>query len=81
MTVEHAGEYLGELLESRRLYATERRNPQDDIVAQFLFEQLENIGRLMAVQVYQNGGNDLRVLVADELGDHGRFHQVQGIDT
>jgi len=35
----------------------------------------------MAVQVYQNGGNDLRVLVADELGDHGRFHQVQGIDT
>ena len=36
---------------------------------------------MVTLQVHQNGGDDLRVLMADQLGHRGRIHPAQALDA
>src|SRR5690606_6837000 len=81
LAVEHGAEYLGEFLQRRRLYTAEGGDAQYHVVAQFVVEQFENVGRLAPLEVDQNGGDDLRVLLADHLRHQARIHDVQRVDT
>ena len=36
---------------------------------------------MLAVELGEEAGDDLRVLVADQLGDHARLHPLQGLDA
>ncbi len=46
-------------------------------MAQTLVEQRQNIGRLTPFEVNQDGGDDLRMLVADKVGSGLRLHKVE----
>ncbi len=41
----------------------------------------EDLAGLVALQVHQDGGDDLRVLVADQLGHRWRVHPLQAFDA
>ena len=74
-------QHLGQLLERRRLDAAEGGDTQHNIVALVLIELAENIGRLVTLEVNQNSGDDLRVLLADQIEDVLRLHKVERFDT
>ena len=44
-------------------------------------KQLQHLGRLVEVQVHQDRGDDLRVLVAHQLGHRARLHPLQAFDA
>ena len=64
-----------------RLDAAEGRDTQHHIVTQAFFEQRQNICRLTAFEVDKDGGDNLRVLVADKVGGTLRLHKVERFDT
>jgi hypothetical protein len=78
---QQLGQHVGQLLQRARLHAAERGDPQDHVVAQAVREEAQHFGRLLAVQVDQDGSDDLRVLVLDQLGHRGGVHPVQGVDA
>ena len=49
-------------------------------MSQTFIEQRQNIGRLTTLEVDQNGGDDLRMLVTDNIGGALRFHKVERLD-
>ena len=42
---------------------------------------VENITGVIVFEVHQNGGNDLRVLVANEIGNRWRIHPFQAFNA
>ncbi len=50
-------------------------------MAQALVEQRQNIGRLATFEVDKDGGDNLRVLVANKVGGALRFHKVERFDA
>src|SRR5690606_20354159 len=76
-TVEH----VGQLVKRRRLHAPECGNTGNDVIASALGQQGEYGGRAVALQVHQDGGNDLRVFLADQFGNGRGLQVVQGIDA
>ncbi len=50
-------------------------------MTQTLVKQRQNIGGLTAFEVDQNGGDNLRVFVANQVGGTLRFHKVERFDT
>ena len=50
-------------------------------MAQAFIEQRQNIGRLAAFKMHKNGGDNLRMLVADNIGGALRFHKVERFDA
>jgi hypothetical protein len=44
-------------------------------------KQLEHVGHLVELQVHQDRGDDLRVLVAQQLGHRARVHPLQALDA
>ncbi|BAN96170.1 hypothetical protein E05_14040 [Plautia stali symbiont] len=65
----------------RLLHAAKGGNTQHDVVARAFIELAQHIGRLAAVEVHQNSGNDLRMFVADQLPYALRLHNVEGFDA
>ena len=49
-------------------------------MTQALFEQRQNIGRLTTFEVNQDGGDNLRVLVANKVCGTLRLHKVERFD-
>src|SRR5690606_17612640 len=81
LAVQHAAEDLGELLQGSGLHAAECGDAQYHIVAQLFVEQFQDIGSLAALQVDQNGGDDLGVLVANHFRHGGGLNQVERVDA
>jgi len=51
LAIQHAGKHFGKLLKRGWLHAAKGGDPKHHVVTQFLFEELENISSLMAIQV------------------------------
>ncbi len=81
LAVEQVVQHFGQLRQRGRLDAAEGGDTQHHIVAQALFEQRQNIGRLTTFEVHKDGGDNLRVLVANKVGGALRFHKVERFDT
>jgi hypothetical protein len=80
-TGQHLEQDLIEVLERRRLNTFHGRHPQHDFVALAFGQLLEHIGRLVIVQVHQNGGDDLGVFVAQQFGHGQRVHPFQALNA
>lgn len=80
LTVEQVVQYFGQLRQRGRLDATEGCDTQHHIVTQTLFEQGQNIGCLTPFEVDKDGGDNLRVLVANKVGGTLRLHKVKRFD-
>src|SRR5690606_9167946 len=65
----------------RRLHAAKGGDAQHDVVAQPFGQQRQHVGGAVAFQVHQDRGDDLRMLVHDELGHVLRIEPVQGVDA
>ena len=74
-------DFLVQVAHGRRLDAVERGHAHQHLVALALSEQLQHLGRMVALQVHQDGGDDLRVLVAHQLGHGRRIHPLQAFDA
>ena len=70
-----------QLVQRGRLDAVERGDAQQHVVAQALGELLEDLAGVVELQVHQDGGDDLRVLVLDQVGDGGGVHPLQAFDA
>lgn len=77
LTVEQVVQHFGQLRQRRRLHAAEGGDTQHHVVAQAFVEQGQDVRRLAAFEVHQNGGDDLRVFVADQIGGALRLHKVE----
>lgn len=77
LVVEQVVEYFGQLRQRRRLHAAEGGDTQHHVVAQALIELRQNISRLTALEMDQDGGDDLRVFIADQVGGALRLHKVE----
>jgi hypothetical protein len=64
-----------------RLHTIEGGNAQQHIVAQTLGEVLEDLAGLVEFEVHQDGGYDLRMLVANQVGHGGGIHPLQALDA
>jgi hypothetical protein len=78
LAVEQVVEYFGQL--PVRL-AVERGDTQHHVMAQTLIKQGKNIGSLATFEVDEDGGDNLRVLVANKVGGTLRLHKVERFDT
>ena len=65
----------------RGLNAFERGDAQQDVVAQLLGELPENIACLVAIEMHQDGGDDLRVLALDQLRHGLRIDPLEALDA
>ncbi|AEW74312.1 hypothetical protein EcWSU1_02881 [Enterobacter ludwigii] len=81
LAIEQVVQHFGQLRQRGWLDTTEGRDTQHHIVTQALFEQRQNIGRLATFEVDKNGGDNLRVLVADKVGGTLRLHKVERLNT
>lgn len=81
LAVEQVVEYLGQFRQCGWLYAAERGDTQHHVMAQTLIKQGKNIGSLTTFEVDEDGGDNLRVLVANKVGGTLRFHKVERFDT
>lgn len=81
LAVEQVIQHVGQLLERRRLHPAEGGDTQHDVVTLALVEVRQDIRRLGALQVHQDGGDDLRVFLADDIGGRLRLHKVEGFDA
>jgi|GEM_PF-6745484 len=50
-------------------------------MTQTLIEEGKNIRRLAAFKMHKDGGDNLRMLVADKIGSGLRLHKVERLDT
>ena len=50
-------------------------------MAQTFIEQRQNIGGLGALQMHQNGGDNLRMLIANQIGGALWLHKVERFNT
>jgi hypothetical protein len=73
--------HLVQVLQRRRLDAVERRDPHHDLVAVAFGEQLQHRRGLVEVEVDQDRRDDLRVLVAQQLGDRSGVHPLEALDA
>ena len=80
LTVEQVVQHFGQLRQRGWLDAAEGGDTQHHVVAQALVEQRQNIGCLTPFEVDQNGGDNLRVLVANKIGGALRLHKVERFD-
>jgi hypothetical protein len=78
---QHLAHHLVEVLQRQRLDAVERGDAHQHLVALALGEELEHVGGLVELQVHQDGGDDLRVLVAQQFGHRARVHPLQALDA
>ncbi|BBG30341.1 DNA-directed RNA polymerase, beta' subunit/160 kD [Zymobacter palmae] len=81
LAAQHAAQYLIEFCHGCRLNAVEGRDAQQDVVTQRAVEQRQYVGRLTTRQMDDDGGDDLRMFVADDFGHHGRFHAVECLNA
>src|SRR5450830_527543 len=70
-----------EFFQGRRLHGVQRRHAQDDVQAHFMVEVAEHFAGLVGVEVRHHDRLDLRVLVADHVGDGARLHPFQAVEA
>ncbi|BAK11688.1 hypothetical protein PAJ_1608 [Pantoea ananatis AJ13355] len=75
--VEQAVQHFGQFCQCGRLYATKGRNTQHDVMTQAFIKQRQDICSLTAFEVYQNGRDNLGMLVANKVGSRLRLHEVE----
>ena len=63
------------------LDAVERGDAHQHLVALALAERLQHRPSLVEVEVHQDRGDDLRVLVAQQLGHRAGVHPLQALDA
>ncbi|MCU0814512.1 MAG: hypothetical protein MUC32_09450, partial [Burkholderiaceae bacterium] len=78
---EHAAHDLVEVLQRRRLDAVERGDAHHHLVALALAERLQHVARVVELEVHEDRGDDLRVLVAQQLGHRTGVHPLQALDA
>ncbi len=78
---QQLGQHVVEFAQRGRLHAVQGCNTKDDVVAQTFREIVDDAAGMVALQVDQDGGDDLRVFVADELGHRLRVHPLEAFDT
>ena len=78
---QHLAHDLVQVVQRGGLDAVERGDAHHDLVALAFPEQLEHGGRLVGLQVHQDRGHDLRVLVAHQFGYRSRVHPAQVVDA
>ena len=61
----------------RGLYAFERGDAQQYVVAQLLGELSQNFACLVAVEMHQDGGDNLGMLAPDQFRHRGRIHPFE----
>lgn len=81
LTVEQAIQYFGQLRQCGRLHTAKGSDTQHHIVAQTFIEQRQNIGGLRTLQMHQNGGDNLRMLIANQIGGALWLHKVERFNT
>ncbi len=81
LTVEQAIQYFGQFRQRGWLHAAKGGDTQHHVVAQTFIEQRQNIGGLRALQMHQNGGDNLRMLIANQIGGALRLHKVERFNT
>lgn len=81
LTVEQAIQYFGQFRQRGWLHAAKGGDTQHHVVAQTFIEQRQNIGGLGALQMHQNGGDNLRMLIANQIGGTLRLHKVERFNT
>jgi hypothetical protein len=75
---EHARQRFVQFAQRGRLHAVQRRDAQQDVVAQAIGEVLEDLAGMVEFEVHQDGGDDLRMLVADQVGHARRRPSTSG---
>ncbi len=78
---QHIVQHIGKFMQGGRLHAAEGGDTQHDVIAQAFVEQCQDARGAVAFQVHQYRGDDLRMLVGDELGHAGRFQPIERIDA
>ena len=78
---QNLAQHFVQIAHRRRLHALQSGNAQHDVVAQPLSQLPQHLTRLVRIEVYQNGGDDLRMLAFDQLGHRGRVHPFEALDT
>ena len=63
------------------LNAFQRGNTHDDVGTQAVGKAVQNCGGVVAFQVNQNGGDDLRMFVAYQFGNGCRVHPLQAFNA
>ncbi len=74
-------EDLVQLLQRRRLHSVQRRHAQDDVQAHLVVEVAQHFAGLVGVEVGDHDGLDLRVLVADHIGNGARLHPLEAVQA
>jgi hypothetical protein len=72
---------LVEFAQRDRLHAIEGGDPQQHVVAQAIGEVLEDVPGVVELEMHQDGGDDLGMLVANQFGDAGGVHPFQAFDA
>src|SRR5690606_11774357 len=78
---QHLQQHVVQLAQRGGLDAIERGNPQHDVGADPVRQVVQHGRAHVGLQVHQNGGDDLRVLVTDQLGHTGRIHPLQAFNA
>jgi len=81
VTGQQFRQHIVEFAQGGRLHAVQGGDAQHHVVAQAVREMAEDFAGLVAFQVDQDGGDDLRVFVADQLGHGLRIHPLQRFDA
>jgi hypothetical protein len=78
---QQLGEHVVQFAQRGRLHPVQRGDAQHHVVAQAVGEIAQDFAGLVALEVDQDGGDDLRVLVADQFGHRGGVHPLQAFDA
>ena len=70
-----------EFAQGGRLHAVQRGDTQQHVVLQAFAEVLHDLAGMVELEVDQDGGDDLRVFVADQVGHGGRVHPLEAFDA
>ena len=70
-----------ELFQGLGLNAFKRGDAQHHIVTQTFTKMVENVAGMVILEVNENGGDDLWMLVLDQVGDGGRIHPFQAVEA
>ncbi len=63
------------------MHTIERGDAQHHVIAQALSEMIEHFTGVVALQVDQDGGDDLRMFIAHQLSNRLRIHPFQALDA